>query len=78
MSGFDVLTPELKDGPAIGPLRNLSAAIRSTSALADRVLTLTTQRENLRAALEDVEADPAFPKLCVRLRKRIADLLETT
>jgi hypothetical protein len=48
------------------------------SRLADRVLTLTTQRENLRAALEDVEADPAFPKLCVRLRKRIADLLETT
>jgi hypothetical protein len=46
--------------------------------LNDRVLELTTQRENLRAALEDVEADPAFPKLCVRLRKRIADLLETT
>ena len=44
----------------------------------DRIVTLTTQRENLRAALEDVEADPAFPKLCVRLRKRIADLLETT
>ena len=54
------------------------AQVRTDSRLADRVLALTTQRENLRAALEDVEADPAFSKLSFRLRRAIAALLEST
>jgi hypothetical protein len=48
------------------------------SKVTARILELTTQRENLRELLADIEMDPGYRSLHPDVKLRLSNLLEST